>query len=202
MNICFQRNPAHTPPFVISDSQIEQTENMKLLGVHIQNNLKWDSQINNMCKNFNRRLYLLRQLKRSKVSVKNLMTVYIMYVRPTIEYACPVWYSGLSKAQIITLERLQKKAFRIIFTGHLNSAKPYNDICQEYGLLTITDRLEQLFLNFGKTLLNSQTYRHWLPENRNNNLRNNNKMCNLRCRTSRYKKSCIPSLVDVLNKCQ
>ena len=197
MNICLQRNPAHIPPFVISDFQIQQTECMKLLGVYIQSDLKWDSQINNMCRNFNRRLYFLRQLKRSKVSVKNLLTVYVMYVRPTIEYACPVWYSGLSKAQFVTLERLQKKAFRIILAG---SVKPYKDICQEYGLPTITDRLEQLFLNFGKTLLDSKTYRHWLPQNRNNNLRNSNKMCTLRCRTSRYKNSCIPSLVDVLNK--
>ena len=30
-NICFQRNPAHIPPFVISDFQIEQTEYMKFI---------------------------------------------------------------------------------------------------------------------------------------------------------------------------
>ena len=40
MNICFQRNPAHIPPFVISDFQIQQTECMKLLGVYIQSDLK------------------------------------------------------------------------------------------------------------------------------------------------------------------
>ena len=72
MNICFQRSPAHIPPFVISDFQISQTKCMKLLGIYIQSNLKWDSQINNMCGNFNRRLFFLRQLKRSLVSVKDL----------------------------------------------------------------------------------------------------------------------------------
>ena len=153
-----------------------------------------------MCGNFNRRLFFLRQLKRSLVSVKDLLTVYIMYVRPTIEYACPVWFSGLSKAHIVTLERLQKKAFRIILAGHVSSAKPYKEICQEFGLLTVADRLEQLFLNFGTTLLHSTTYRHWLPQNRNNNLRNSNQLCTFKSRTNRYKRSCIPSLVDALNK--
>ena len=131
--------------------------------------------------------------------IKDLLTVYVMYVRPTIEYACPVWYSGLTKTHMVTLERLQKRAFRIILAGEPSTVKSYQEICQQCKLPSITERLEQLFIKFGKTLLESENYRHWLPPKRNNNLRNTNKMCPPKCRTGRYKNSCIPSLVEALN---
>ena len=60
------------PNFHIGDSVLAQSSCVKLLGVHIQDNLKWDSQINNMCKGFTRKLYFLRQLKRCNIPVADL----------------------------------------------------------------------------------------------------------------------------------
>ena len=62
LSICFQRTPAVPPSFHIGNSAITNTSCMKILGVHLQSNLKWDTQINSMCKAFNYKLYLLRQL--------------------------------------------------------------------------------------------------------------------------------------------
>ena len=53
MNISFQRNQPDPPTFDILDSHINQTDCLKLLGIYIQSNLKWDSQVNNMYGNFN-----------------------------------------------------------------------------------------------------------------------------------------------------
>ena len=115
MTVCFQQPPVK-PPFDIDNFRINQNTCLKLLGVCVQENLKWDTQIDFMCKSFNHKLYFLRQLKRCTVSVCSLRLVYILYIRPVIEYAAPVWFSGLTKKQLECLERLQKRALRMILS--------------------------------------------------------------------------------------
>ncbi|XP_071492116.1 uncharacterized protein [Diadema antillarum] len=42
------------------------------------------------------------------------VSVYVGFIRPLLEYACPVWHSGLTAAQAGLLERVQKRALRTI----------------------------------------------------------------------------------------
>ena len=58
---------------------------------------------------------LLKQLKRSGVSVVDLLCFYTTVVRPVLEYACPIWHSSLTVSQHEALESLQKRSMRIIF---------------------------------------------------------------------------------------
>ena len=100
MTFCFQRAPVK-PYFQIENLPINQSACIKHLGVHCQENLKWDNQIDFMCKSFNRKLYFLRQLKRCNIPVCDLRIVYIQYIRPVIECASPVWFSGLRNNSIV-----------------------------------------------------------------------------------------------------
>ncbi len=52
MNIFFQRSPSVGPTFNIGGSLVNQTDCVKLLGVHVQKNLKWDTQINQILQVF------------------------------------------------------------------------------------------------------------------------------------------------------
>jgi hypothetical protein len=47
-----------------------------------------------VCNKANKRLYFLKKLKRTKMSVDDLLCYYKAVIRPVIEYACPVWHSG------------------------------------------------------------------------------------------------------------
>jgi len=49
------------------------------------------------------------------------MYFYISVVRPILEYACPVWHTGLTAAQSDTLESVQKRAMRIIYSDDNSS---------------------------------------------------------------------------------
>ena len=199
MTVCFQWPPVK-PQFHIDNLPINTC--LKLLGVYVQENLKWDTQIDFMCKSFNCKLYFLRQPKRCNVSVCDLRLVYryILYIRPVIEYASPVCFSRLTKKQLECLEKLQKKAFRIILSYDYCMNYSYQNICDELNISPISQRLERLFLNFGTSLLSSNRFREWLPLTRNNNLRNVNLLTTVKCRTNRYKNSCIPSLIQLMNK--
>ena len=48
MHICNLRNEIVIPNFVLNNERINTTDNMKLLGVTIQSDLNWDTQVNQM----------------------------------------------------------------------------------------------------------------------------------------------------------
>ena len=64
------------------------------------------------------RLYFLRQLKRAKLPSNDLLLFYVTCIRPVAEYACEVFHDSLPKYLSDDLEKLQKRACRIILPGH------------------------------------------------------------------------------------
>ena len=68
---------------------------IKLLGLTISNNLKWNAHIENVIKKGASRLYLLRQLKSAKGDPAQLLCFYTTCIRPMSEYACQVFHNGL-----------------------------------------------------------------------------------------------------------
>ena len=65
---------------------------MKLLGVTIQCNLKWDKQVEAMVAKANTRRYFITVLKSAGVQLRDLVRCYCTYIRPLLEYAAPVWH--------------------------------------------------------------------------------------------------------------
>ena len=87
------------------------------------------------------RLYFLIQLKRARVSQKDLCLFYVTCVRSFIDYAAPVFHYSLPAYVMQELERIQKRAMRIICPGieyqhalmlvNLPTVeKNHNDICR------------------------------------------------------------------------
>ena len=72
---------------------------MKLLGVVIQNNLKWGQQIDSMVAKANTHKYFITILKRSGVQFDDLVRCYCTLMRPMLVYAAPIWYPGLTIQQ-------------------------------------------------------------------------------------------------------
>ena len=64
---------------------------------------------------------MLKVLKKFGLTTADLITVYIGYVRPVAEYAVPVWHSCLNDEQSASLERIQKRALRIVFGSDYTS---------------------------------------------------------------------------------
>ena len=112
LEICFSKSaPLHTD-LMIGNEKLSYVNKAKVLGIWLQSDLKWDTQIDNMVKKANKKLFMLRSLKKFGFDQDELITVYKSYVRPVIEYCDVVWHSGLSNNQINDLERIQKRACR------------------------------------------------------------------------------------------
>ena len=97
MIITFCKNPPQRETLSIADVELSAVTEAKLLGVVLQSNLKWDSHVTHVIKKCNRKLYMLRSLKRFNIPVTDLVTVYSVYIRP--EYGCPVFNGSLTKKQ-------------------------------------------------------------------------------------------------------
>ena len=80
----------------------------KILGLTIQSNLRWDGHVSVIIKKCNRKLYMFRSIKKHGLSLEDLKTVYIGYIRPVLEYCAPVFNSGLTKCQIKSLKNKSK----------------------------------------------------------------------------------------------
>ncbi|KAI8516655.1 hypothetical protein Bbelb_052360 [Branchiostoma belcheri] len=202
MHVCFARNPPQFTSLHIDGHTLQEVHVAKLLGVWLQQDLKWDTHINYVVKQSSKRLFLLKQLKKFHLPHADLITVYICYVRPIVEYAAPVWSSCLTKTQSKQLEGIQRRACRIILG---NQYTCYLEACSELSLPTLESRREELCTKFGRGLLNFPLYRNWLPPYRgevsSRHTRSATNLDTILTKTERFRNSCIPYLVRLLNTC-
>lgn len=200
MEVCFSRAaPVHSN-LMIGTSRLLYVDKAKVLGLWLQSNLKWEAQVEDIVKKANRRLFMLRSLKRFGFDHDELVTVYRSYVRPVIEYGDVVWHSGLTSKQINDLEKIQKRACRTIQGREYSS---YSEALSSCDLMTLEDRRIDHCLKFAKGLADNDRTKHLLPptriESHGRNLRNSNKISQIPTKTKRFQQSPIPYFVKLLN---
>lgn len=200
MHVTFSRNPLPPPSLSINNSSLQVAPKLKILGLIIQNDLRWNSQVEAMIKNANKKMFFLKSLRRFSVSTDDLLTIYTGYIRPILEYAAPAWNAGLTQALSSQLERVQKRACRIILSPKYEG---YTAALLTLGITRLEIRREQICLTFAKTLQTSQ-FADWLPPTRlkisGRTTRNSHKLDTPFTRTKRYHNSPIPYLTNLMNK--
>ena len=92
------------------------------------------------CKKVAARLCFLRQLKRAKMPTNDLLSFYTTCIRPVAEYACPIFHTALPQYLSDRLERLQKRALRIISTNDLS----YGQALEVFNIPTLYDKREAI----------------------------------------------------------
>ena len=140
LRISFTKSENTLEPVTINNTNIEVVPSAKLLGVMISNDLKWNVHVEMICKKVAVSLYFLRQLKRAKVPANDLLSFYTTCIRPVAEYACPVFHTTLPQYLSDQLERLQKRALRIISTNDLS----YKQALEVFNIHTLYDRRETI----------------------------------------------------------
>jgi hypothetical protein len=78
-------------------------------------------------------------------------------VRPILEYACPVWQSGLTEQHRQRLEAIQRHAFRII-----SESTDYDFQCLVYDIEPVSIRLQNLTRSFFDHINVKHDCLHWL----------------------------------------
>ena len=101
------------PELDIEGNSLETREEMKLLGLVVSNDLKWKSNTDEMVTKGYKRLWMIRRLKNHGARLDDLKDVFIKQIRSVLEFGTPVWNSGLTKADSLDIERVQKAFLHI-----------------------------------------------------------------------------------------
>ena len=144
---------------------------------------------------------MLRRLKPVGASAHELLDIYDKQIRCMVEFAAPVWTSGLTHAEISQIERVQKAAFAIILGKKYTS---YNKALTFFNRTTLETRREDMNLKFGKKCLKSEKYQHWFVPNKptvqslKTRSVDENVLKPVEARTNAFKKSPIAYLTNLI----
>ena len=128
-----------------SSDFLEINQSSKILGIIIENNLKWSKNTQFITEKCRSRIWTLRRLKKLGFSVDFIVEVYTKEIRPILEYCAPVWSGGLTKSDSLKIERIQKSVFRLVLGDAFTS---YSSACETLKLEQLYIRREKLCLKF------------------------------------------------------
>ena len=114
MIVSFARSENDIPRLLIDGLPLDLVSSFKILGLTMNNKLNWQDNTKGLVKKASKRLYIIRVLQRCGLSSNDLLLVYFSMVRSILEYVCPVWHTMLPKCLGNKIEKVQKRAFRIM----------------------------------------------------------------------------------------
>ena len=198
MRICFLKNDPSLSPLLIDDQQLELVTSHKVLGLLIQDNLKWNEHIVNTVSKASKRLHFPRVLRRGGVNSKDLVTVYISLIRSVLEYCCAVWHHALPAYFSESLERVQKRALRTIAP-----TLSYSEALSLFQLPRLDSRRSHLCEKILKKISCGGALLKYLPDKRedihNYQTRSAKDYSLFKFRTERFRRSFFPSTVIATN---
>ena len=171
---------------------------MKLLGVKITSDMKWNKNTEYITQKAYSRLWMFRRLKQIGANQEELLDVYVKQIRSVLKYAAVVWHSGLTTINSANIERVQKVCLAIIMDQSYIS---YSNALQMTSLARLDTRRESLCLTFAKKEIKNPEFKNWFVEDtrtvETRQLQNNLK--DVHTRKNRFRESTIPYLTKLLN---
>lgn len=196
--ISFTKSEKEFPRLKINSGQTQVVNHVKILGLTISNDLKWNNHITNIIKKANKRIYFIIQLKRAHVPEADIINFYITCVRSVLEFSCQVFHFALPSYLSNSLERIQKRVLSIIY-----SYTSYADCLDKCGIKMLSVRrvkaCDKLFNEITTTppanMLDLIPSRYF-P---NYNLRHSRTFVPPLTKTNRFRNTFIPSSVRHFN---
>ena len=113
MWISFKKSCPEPERISIEGKTLERVKEFKLLGVNIQNDLKWNTHVSDIVKKANKRMYYLRVCRKADLPKDVGLTTFLTKIRPLLEYASPIW-GGLPAYLEEDIERVQNRCLDVI----------------------------------------------------------------------------------------
>ena len=190
-----------TPAVHIEDEAVEVVEQFKLLGVQITSDLRWNANTKYITTKAYQKLWMLRRLKANGANECELRDIYFKHVRSVLEYGAVVWHAALTQQNTTDIERVQKCALSIIL------AKDYVNYENALKILKVEKlkiRRETLCMKFARDAYKSEKFSSWFVPSRKLRFTRSqpSKVKPVNTRTSRFRKSALPHMTQLLNKSQ
>ena len=123
----------------VDDIVIPQVTSCKFLGVYIDQNMSWNTQVEHLHNRITTDLHLLRDSK-NVLNVDCLRKVYFVHIHSHLVYGLKVWGSMLSLAQIENLFKQQKQCMCIL--GNRKLRENVELVFKELNVLKFSDMVQ------------------------------------------------------------
>lgn len=117
---------------VIDNTRIQREENIKFLGITIDDKLKFDVHVANLCIKAGNQLNVLYRFK-NIFNVEEKKLVYQTFVLSNFNY-CPIVWNFCSTSMIRKMEYIQERALRFIYNDFKSE---YREMLEMYGHETL-----------------------------------------------------------------
>jgi hypothetical protein len=202
----FSRAKTHDfpPEFTVGGSEILQEKQiLKILGIQIQADLRWDAQVTQMIGRATRTIWALRRMRTLGVDQPTLVQFWRSEGRVHLEAAVQVWNGAITAAQSRALSRVQRVAMAAI-SGSWD--RSHSGQLRRLALEPLPERRARLCRRWARRTATGAKSRHRdlfevaqyaRPEGRRGRPRPVYR--EPRARTARYAKSALPYLTGLLN---
>ena len=200
MVINFCKSSLFQTRLYLNNSLLEEVKETRLLGALISEDLRWNANTESIIKKANKRMTILRNVSNFNVPKKDLIHIYILFIRSVLEQSCVVWGSAITESEVKSLERVQKCALHIIFQEKYDS---YLNALKMSKLPTLAERRAILSLKFALKCTKNDRTKSMFPLNVNQgpkNTRNPEKYTVPFAYHQRLKNSAIPAMARQLNE--
>lgn len=133
LRISFAKSEPEFDPIWVNHQTLETVNSVKLLGLNISSDLKWNAHVSELIRKVSTRLYFLRQLEIACCHKRASILHYMYSVYSGVQL--PSFPSRLPSQLREDLERLKKRAMKIIYPELL-----CGKALELSGLLTLYDR--------------------------------------------------------------
>ncbi|MPC66826.1 hypothetical protein E2C01_060980 [Portunus trituberculatus] len=151
MHICTSTAAVPPSPAICGPSLPPGGRSTKLLGVLVDDQLSWKEHASTIISSASYKIYMLHRLRSLGAPADALRGVYLTFILPKLMYASPAWSSSLNLTQRQQLERVQKRAFRIILEP------AYGDALTCLSLPRLATRHQEALEKFGERAAASST---------------------------------------------
>ena len=119
------------PVFKCEGTGIPLVEEMELLGVTVDNKLKFEGQIKKICRKVSQQIAVLKRMKKF-LPLKLRENLYRAFIAPHFNYCAESWHRLTEK-----LEKLNERALRFVYQDKIS---PYKTLIVKYGYSTLANQ--------------------------------------------------------------
>ena len=145
-------------------------------------------------------MQLLRKIVGFGAPIQDLKHIYILFIISLLEQSALVWHSSLSLQNTTDIERVQKSAVKLILGDNF---KNYKSALLKLDMQPLSDRREELCLNFAKRCIRNPKTRSMFPlktKEHEMNTRKGEKYHVDHAVHERFRKSAIIHMQNLLNQ--
>jgi len=177
----FRKSNSNHMPIVINNETVEVVTEYKYLGINVDDQLKFKSHTDHVCKKISQRLRILRQLRKFEVSRKTMKLVYNSLVKSIMTFGLVAWYGCLGTKEKAKIQSIMKTAGKTAYNIKESVSKIFEERVVDKTIKIITNKKHPL-----------NTKYQLLPSGR--------RYKQMKIRTNRYKTTFIPQSITLYNK--